>query len=119
MTFPVHGLVGAAFTAAAFFNWTRRRFWIASGVGFVLGVLPDLLSFFVGLCGGDGGALKLRFHEGDLLALFGWVAPIGLHAAVDYFPHKVGEWWSTFCWLEILGWVLPLAVLWFIHERTR
>jgi len=108
--FLVHGAIGAAVmcSLAAISRLNRKDRWRIACVSFVIGVLPDI----------PIPAWYASAHTGLLAYLFMWVPPWGLHVLYDILLHKVGDWWSTYWWLEISLWILSLTALWYYLIRS-
>lgn len=107
--FLTHGVTGAAVMCAAFRKSDRKTLWWIAVISFIVGILPDI----------PIPAWYALAHTGWLAWALIWIPPWGLHVLYDIPLHKVGNWWSTYWWLETSLWIISLFTLWYYLIRKE
>jgi hypothetical protein len=101
--FLVHGASGAAITVLLCWILGAPVTPTIAIVGALVGMVPDI----------PWAPWYAACHYGGVLFPFiCWIPPIGIHVGlVDYFYHKIGDWWNTYWWCEISLWVVSTLIL--------
>lgn len=121
-SFIAHGLMGAAVTTAysstCLSRKTKQNFFWAGGVGFFLGILPDVLDWVLAILGLiPRWSLYTWFHHAMPTWMGILILPMGLHVWIDKLFHKYPgyNWWPDLWYLEAGAWVISvlLLLLWY------
>ena len=109
---------------APFIGWVRKKYVLLAiaFVGGVLGVLPDLLGVF-GMIFNRYGGLYDSAHIGALRDQLVYIPMYALHLGVDSLTHDPDrQWygWNVRVWLQIVLWIVNIAVIvWFVRIWKR
>jgi len=118
-----HATQGGLLLLAPFIARIRRRMWIwiLALIGGSVGVLPDLIGAYGNFIKHDHWTLYRSAHRGAIAEILQYVPMYWLHLYTDRLTHGPGHrWWilSERLWMEVLFWVLNLAVIG-IYVRIR
>ena len=110
---------------APFISHDRKRFWLwmLAFFGALFGVLPDLF-YFYGIIFEHGDThLYVSAHYGAIRNVLQYIPMYDLHLAVDSQTHNPDrQWygWNVRIWLQVILWVVNIAVIvWFTRIWRR
>ena len=109
---------------APFIGWVRKKYVliVLAFAGGVLGVLPDLIGLY-GMILKRSGAMYDSAHIGTLRDNLQYIPMYALHLGVDSLTHDPDrQWygWNVRVWLQIVLWVVNIAVIvWFVRIWKR
>ena len=109
---------------APFIGWVRKKYVliVLAFAGGVLGVLPDLIGLY-GMILKRSGAMYDSAHIGTLRDHLQYIPMYALHLGVDSLTHDPDrQWygWNVRVWLQIVLWVVNIAVIvWFVRIWKR
>jgi len=88
--------------------------WSVVSLGFVLGMLPDVIGAYGNIIENDNWKLYRRAHHGDIEQVLRYVPMYSLHLYLDSEMHGEGRRWWRYderLWLEIVLWVVNVMVI--------